>query len=157
MLRRAIAVAVGFHLVLFLVNLPSFSAEEEVAPPDREVYVMPEVRFKRPPPREQQVPQRMQRRVPMPDETPDGPEPIRLEEPEEFEVEPEVVDTETALEQEFVEEFSSPEREFESEFGTPKNQEEMDPEGELAREIEAEEGSEEAENERELGQTAEEV
>ena len=91
-LRRSFAVAVVFHVILLVINFPSWSSGKDQTLEKPKVYVVQQVRFKPPPPKEeQQIPQKKTKKVPIPDPTPDEPEPIRLEEPEEFEI-PEVDD-----------------------------------------------------------------
>ncbi len=82
-MRISIAVAIAVHLVLFLIHLPELaSAPKRIGTPKR-VYLLQEVRFAPPPPAAQrQLPQQREKRrvIPVPDPTPDEPEPIRLEE-----------------------------------------------------------------------------
>lgn len=77
-LRRAFAVALVFHLALFLVHLPEGGASQvPEAEPDK-VFIVQPVRFQPPPPEQQpEIPPPRARRVPVPDPTPDEPEPIR--------------------------------------------------------------------------------
>ncbi|MEM9596682.1 MAG: TonB family protein [Acidobacteriota bacterium] len=82
-LRRTVAVAVAFHLVLLVATFPDLSREPEyVAKPGR-VFVMEQTRFKKPPAKPkaapQQIPKKKAKRIPIPDPTPDEPEPIVIE------------------------------------------------------------------------------
>ena len=93
-MRISIAVAIAVHLVLFLIHLPQLaSAPKHIGTPKR-VYLLQEVRFAPPPPAQQkQIPQKREKRrvIPIPDPTPDEPEPIRLQEIEVPDVVPEDV------------------------------------------------------------------
>jgi TonB family protein len=77
-LRWAAIVAVLIHLGLLIVTLPSVSAPVREVGPGRPVYVVQQVRFRPPPPRQaaQTIPKRQTKRIPFPDPTPDDPEPI---------------------------------------------------------------------------------
>lgn len=81
-IRLAIALAVVAHLVFFLVRLPELGAVELGPPPDRQVYVVKQIRFTPPKPPAQQVPRKTKkvRKIPIPDPTPDDPEPLLVEE-----------------------------------------------------------------------------
>lgn len=82
-IRIAVAVAVLLHLGLAIVTLPQLAQEPLRVGPQRDVYVVQQVRFKPPPPQaRQQVPKQQQkaRKIPIPDPTPNEPEPIVLEE-----------------------------------------------------------------------------
>jgi TonB family protein len=84
-IRWATAVAVIFHVILFIITLPETQADE-YEEKDKKIYVVQQVRFKPPPPKQQQeIPKPKAKKVPIPDPTPDEPEPIRL--PEEIEPE----------------------------------------------------------------------
>jgi periplasmic protein TonB len=79
--RWALGVAVVLHVGLLLVRLPDLRADFLPKDLDQKVYVVQQVRFKEPPPKQEQViPQRKKKRVPIPDPTPDEPEPIRIDE-----------------------------------------------------------------------------
>ena len=83
--RWATLVAVIFHVILSVINLPETKADE-YEEKDKKIYVVQQVRFKPPPPKQQQeIPKPKAKKVPIPDPTPDEPEPIRL--PEEIEPE----------------------------------------------------------------------
>lgn len=81
-LRWTILVATIFHAVLLLVTLPKWDYEpKRVGQPGR-VFVMEQVRFKKQPQRakqEQKIPDTKKKRIPIPDPTPDDPEPLRVE------------------------------------------------------------------------------
>jgi protein TonB len=82
-IRIAVAAAVLLHVVLFVLNLPEMEAKPMRAGRPREVYVVQQIRFNPPPPqRQQEIPKRAERRkkIPIPDPTPDEPEPIMMEE-----------------------------------------------------------------------------
>jgi periplasmic protein TonB len=82
-LRNALIVAAVFHAILLAIHFPDLSADIVVEDQKQKVYVVQQVRFKQPPPKqEQQIPQRKKKRVPIPDPTPDEPEPIRIQEDE---------------------------------------------------------------------------
>lgn len=88
-LRIAVAVAILLHVGLFLVHLPKMTRVPSAEPRQQKVYVVQPLRFKQPPPRAaQRLPERKVKRIPMPDPTPDDPEPIRIEEPEQFDLPP---------------------------------------------------------------------
>jgi len=87
LLRRAIAAAVLLHALFFLIHLPGARARTEIPPPERQVYVLRSDRFRPPEPdRPRELPELRTRRVPMPDPTPDAPEPLRAAEPEVFDL-----------------------------------------------------------------------
>jgi len=77
-------IAAGVHAAFLIVNFPALSAPRAVEPPpDDNVFVMEQVRWKPPPVLpERQIPQERARRIPIPDPTPDAPEPLRVDEPE---------------------------------------------------------------------------
>lgn len=82
-LRLSIAAAIAVHLVLFLVHLPELASEPKRIGTAKKVYLLQEIRFAPPPPAaKKQMPQKKEKRrvIPVPDPTPDEPEPIRLEE-----------------------------------------------------------------------------
>jgi TonB family protein len=81
--RIAIAVAILLHIGFFLMRLPELSGPPEWVGPERPVYAVKQIRFQPPPPTQAvQVPRKMEKRriIPVPDPTPDDPEPIRVEE-----------------------------------------------------------------------------
>lgn len=84
--RVAVAIAVVFHVAIFLITFPKvqFAAKEQAK---KKVYVVQQVRFKPPPPKQQQeIPKPKSKKMPIPDPTPDEPEPIRLDD----EIEPDI-------------------------------------------------------------------
>jgi protein TonB len=83
--RIAIVLAAILHVVAFAVTWPSFAGPAREAKQTKsKIYVVKQVKFKQPPPRQdQQIPKPQSKKVPIPDPTPDEPEPIRDEEPEE--------------------------------------------------------------------------
>ncbi len=77
-MRIAIIGAVIVHIIFFLIQVPEIIAQPEEAKKTK-VYVVQQVRFKPPPPKQQQdIPKQRAKKVPIPDPTPDEPEPIRL-------------------------------------------------------------------------------
>ncbi|NIA01534.1 MAG: TonB family protein [Bacteroidia bacterium] len=79
-MRFAIIGAVILHVILFLIQVPEIVAEAGEIKKTK-VYVVQQVRFKPPPPTQQQdIPKQRSKKVPIPDPTPDEPEPIRLPE-----------------------------------------------------------------------------
>ena len=90
-MRIAIGLAIAFHIVFFLIKVPEMVAQQQEAKKAK-VYVVQQVRFKPPPPKQQkEIPKARSKKVPIPDPTPDEPEPIRL--PEDIEPEIEIPDT----------------------------------------------------------------
>lgn len=90
-LKSALLVALAIHLGLFLLKLPELVEPKFQPTAGRQVYVVQPVRFKPPPPQQQQKrvnPQKKRKIIPIPDRTPDEPEPIPLEDLEtpEFEI-----------------------------------------------------------------------
>lgn len=84
-MRLAIALAVAFHLVFFIVQLPAGSKVLEIRSKPGKVFVVKQVRFQAPPPKAQQQipkPKEKKRVIPIPDPTPEEPEPILVEEVE---------------------------------------------------------------------------
>jgi TonB family protein len=78
--RIAIALAAIFHLVVFAITWPSFAAAiKETKQVKSKIYVVKQIKFKQPPPRQdqQQILRPKSKKVPIPDPTPDEPEPIR--------------------------------------------------------------------------------
>ncbi len=95
-LRLALLSAVLFHAVLLIVTFPQLLAEPEIAPlkPEK-VYVVQPLRFKPPAPRREEIPKRKAKRIPIPDPTPDDPEPLEIEQL--IEVDLELPETDPAL------------------------------------------------------------
>lgn len=86
-MRWAVGFAVVLHLVMFFITFPEFRGEEVQPAEKPKIYVVQQVRFKPPPPKQQQeIPKPKAKKVPIPDPTPEEPEPIRMPE----EIEPEV-------------------------------------------------------------------
>lgn len=84
-MRRAVIGAIALHVVLFLVTFPFEPSASDWQPPERVVFAVKELRFERPEPEPQQAlprPRRAVKRIPIPDPTPDEPEPILPDEPE---------------------------------------------------------------------------
>lgn len=91
-MRVAVGVAIAFHVVLLLINLPKLTAGPPPPPEKPKVYVVQQVRFKPPPPEQKrEIPKPKAKKVPIPDPTPDEPEPIRL--PEELDQQLDLPDT----------------------------------------------------------------
>ena len=80
--KRAVLIAVVAHIVLFFVTFPKSKPPQRVAAGNQKVYVVQQVRFKPPPVTQQpqQVPERKKKRIPVPDPTPEEPEPVEREE-----------------------------------------------------------------------------
>ena len=90
-MRIAIILAVILHAVFFIIRVPEMIAQAQEAKKTK-VYVVQQVRFKPPPPKQQKdIPKARSKKVPIPDPTPDEPEPIRL--PEDIEPEIDIPDT----------------------------------------------------------------
>lgn len=81
-LRRAVIAAVVFHAVLLLTQWPTFEKPQKIreAKPSK-VFVVQQLRYQPPAPqRREQIPKRKARKIPIPDPTPNDPEPLFLEE-----------------------------------------------------------------------------
>ncbi len=81
--RIAIAAAVLLHVVLFIVTFPQMRGVALRSGPKRQVYVVQQIKFEPPPPQATQQKPREKKKVkkiPIPDPTPDEPEPIISEE-----------------------------------------------------------------------------
>lgn len=77
-LRRAVAAAVAFHALLLLLPLPRTAAGAPEPPPPERVFVVQTPRFKPPEiPPEPEIRREEALQVPVPDPTPDDPEPLR--------------------------------------------------------------------------------
>ena len=86
-LRNALIIAAVFHAIFFVVKFPEWQAAAQAEEKKQKIYVVQQVRFKQPPPKqEQKIPQKKKKKVPIPDPTPDEPEPIRTPEEEEPEL-----------------------------------------------------------------------
>ncbi len=80
-LRLAAAAAAVFHAVLLIVTFPELRAEPDEEPHRvSEVFVVQPLRFKPPAPRREEIPKRKTKKIPIPDPTPDDPEPLEIEE-----------------------------------------------------------------------------
>ncbi len=77
-LRASLWGAVGIHLLLLLINFPAVTSEpQEVEEPKREIFRVQEFIYEPPPPPPKDpIPPRRTFKKPMPDPTPDDPEPI---------------------------------------------------------------------------------
>lgn len=76
--QAALAAAVALHLVLFAVRAPDPSTAALAGAKEKpKVYVMVQPKFKPPEVQPQQIPEPRVLRVPIPDPTPDAPEPLR--------------------------------------------------------------------------------
>ncbi len=81
-LRSSLWVAFAAHLVLLLINFPAFDGETRAAPEKKErIYVIQNQRWERPEVPKTPIPPQEVKIVPVPDETPNEPEPIRLDSP----------------------------------------------------------------------------
>ncbi len=85
--RWSMGLAVAAHVVFFILNWNFLAFGNDSANADQKkskIYVVKQVKFKQPPKQEmKQIPKPKTKRVPIPDPTPDEPEPIRDEEPDE--------------------------------------------------------------------------
>ncbi len=78
-LKWAIGIAVVLHVGLFLIHLPELVQGDLGKADKQKVYVVQQVRFRPPPPQqEEQKIEVRKKRVPIPDPTPDEPEPLRV-------------------------------------------------------------------------------
>lgn len=95
-MRVAVAIAVVFHAILFFITFPEFG-KGDVKPAEKpKIYVVQQVRFKPPPPKQQQeIPKPKAMKVPIPDPTPEEPEPIRL--PEELQPDVDLPETDVVF------------------------------------------------------------
>lgn len=83
-MRWALGAAAVFHLILLAVHFPDLMSQAAAEPEKSKVYVVQQVRFKKPPPEQKkELPKPKAKKVPIPDPTPDEPEPIREIEQEE--------------------------------------------------------------------------
>ena len=74
--RWAVLAAVAIHVLFFRLQLPETVAAERRGP-ERPIFAVRTPRFEPPPPREQQqIPEPRALRIPVPDPTPDDPEPL---------------------------------------------------------------------------------
>ena len=95
-LRRSLTVAAVVHVVLLFIVWPNWGDKEILHIGKKgKVFVMKQVRFKKPPARQQQkqqIPKKKARKIPIPDPTPDEPEPIEIDLVEVPELEQEVAE-----------------------------------------------------------------
>jgi TonB family protein len=93
-LRRAIIVAVVLHAILLVIPIVK-AGDDAMKPAEKpKVYVVQQVRFKPPPPQQQEeLLKPRTKKVPIPDPTPDEPEPIRIVEEVERQLDIPVDDT----------------------------------------------------------------
>ncbi len=97
-MRFAVAAALIFHVVLFLISFPVAKKTFASGSPERKAFVLQQVRFEPPQPRTVKTqPTRKARKVPIPDPTPDEPEPILEEDYELPELETLVAEVGDAL------------------------------------------------------------
>lgn len=78
-----LVVAVALHALAFvLVRVPAREEVPEVVEPQRVLFTFAEVRYAPPPPQTEQraVPKTRRKRIPIPDATPDEPEPLPIDE-----------------------------------------------------------------------------
>jgi len=83
--RWAIGIAIVLHVIFFVVHWPSFAGTgSSVKQNKTKIFVVKQVRFKQPPKQQlQHIPKPKMVLVPIPDPTPDQPEPVRQQQPEE--------------------------------------------------------------------------
>lgn len=94
-LRWALIAAVFAHAIFLSVTFPEISARTKKASEPRTVFVVQQVRLKLPPPkpqRSQQARKPRKKRIPIPDPTPDDPEPILVPEVDVPEIEAPEID-----------------------------------------------------------------
>jgi TonB family protein len=77
-LRWALAIAVGFHIVLFIIHFPEMVREARAEPKkERKIFVVQQPKFKPPEQKKVEILKPKTVKVPIPDPTPDEPEPVR--------------------------------------------------------------------------------
>ncbi len=84
--RWSMGVAIAAHLVFFALNWNFFAFGGEGPEVDQKkttIYIIKHVKFTPPPKQELQTITRPRESVPVPDQTPNDPEPVRIDEPEE--------------------------------------------------------------------------
>ncbi|MCP4663657.1 MAG: energy transducer TonB [bacterium] len=81
--RWSLGIAVAFHVTLLMITFPEIYSAPEPVPKEKTIFVVQQVRFKPPvtPPTPERPP-RPTKKIPIPDPTPDDPEPLRIDEPE---------------------------------------------------------------------------
>ena len=93
----AVGIAILLHVVFAFIKFPEWRENIQGEEKKQQIYVVQQVRFKPPPPKQQrEIPKPKAKKVPIPDPTPDEPEPIRL--PEEIEPDIEIPETDFAFE-----------------------------------------------------------
>jgi TonB family protein len=81
-LRASLWVAVGFHLLLLLINFPAFEGRVEAVPKNDDIYiVVPTPIWQEPLVPKTTIPPTVEKKVPVPDPTPHDPEPLPVDEP----------------------------------------------------------------------------
>jgi TonB family protein len=82
-MRSSLWIAVAVHLLLLLINFPAMTSEtQEVEKPKQRAFQVKTYRYvEPPPPPKEPIPRRRVLRKPMPDPTPDAPEPLPTEDP----------------------------------------------------------------------------
>ncbi len=81
--RWSLGIAVAFHVTLLMITFPEVYSAPEPVTKEKIIYVVQQVRFKPPPPHvDKPIPKPRATRIPIPDPTPDDPEPLRLDEPQ---------------------------------------------------------------------------
>jgi TonB family protein len=81
-MRRAIVAAIALHAVLFMLHFSFEPQRPDWKAPERAVFAVRQLRFKAPEPATRQAPPKPRKavkRIPIPDPTPDDPEPILQE------------------------------------------------------------------------------
>ncbi len=96
-LKIALTVALVAHVVFFLISFPTFTREVHHPGRQARVFVMEQVRFQKKPPAKaeqpkQKIPEKKAKKIPIPDPTPDDPEPIEVLELDVPDLEPSDVD-----------------------------------------------------------------
>jgi TonB family protein len=84
LMRISLVIAAVFHVILFMINFPEFASRAQADPrKQRKIFVVQQPKFKPPEVQQkQEILKPRQVRVPIPDPTPDEPEPVREIEPE---------------------------------------------------------------------------
>jgi TonB family protein len=77
-LRYALIVAVAFHVVLFIIHFPEMTRQARAeAKKERKIFVVQQPKFKPPEQKKVEILKPKTVKVPIPDPTPDEPEPVR--------------------------------------------------------------------------------
>lgn len=83
-LRWAFTIAAIFHVIIFMIRFPSFvNAAKDSQKQQRKIFVVQQPKFKPPEQKQVEVIKPRTVKVPIPDPTPDEPEPVRQIEPDE--------------------------------------------------------------------------